>query len=106
MPPKCCSQNKEGCWWYNQCVHPKEQVPKEQLPGIVTPPVKQVRASEAWASALGWWARTRPGEPVEMGTLMRRSGLIRSTAYAYLREYRQNGFVDANNVPVAGHLQP
>ena len=70
------------------------------------PPVKQVRAAEAWASALGWWARTHPGEPIDMGALMRRSGMIRSTAYFYLREYRKNGFVDAHNVPIAGRLSP
>ena len=75
-------------------------------PDLLDKPVKQVRAAEAFASALGWWARTYPGAPIDMGALMRRSGLIRSTAYAYLREYRVNGFVDAKNVPVARHLQP
>ena len=100
MPPKCCSQNKEGCWWYNQCVHPKEQMPKEQLPGIVDPPVKQVRASEAWASALGWWVRTYPGRKVDMGRLIRRSDMKRSTAYEYLARARQAGLLDLHNVPM------
>jgi len=75
-------------------------MPKEQLPGIVDPPVKQVRASEAWASALGWWVRTYPGCKVNMGRLIRRSGMKRSTAYEYLARARQAGLLDLHNVPV------
>ena len=68
-------------------------------------PLQQVRPCEAWASAVGWWARTYPGRPIDVAALVRRGGMSRSTAYDYLREYRDNGLVDEGNVPVTVHLQ-
>jgi len=81
--------------------HSEHHLEHRNAPDLLDRPVKQVRAAEAWASALGWWARTYPGEPVDMGALVRRSGMRRSTAYDYLREYRALGLIGPDNVPAA-----